>query len=87
MTTEHLTRLFGTCFLLAAGFLMFWFLMYLAAGDLAYSIHAKLFDIDRAQFVAMNYFGMAFIKLLAFVLFLIPYIALKIIGKRQGQSA
>ena len=30
--------------------------------------------------------GLAFIKLLAFVLFLIPYIALKIMGKGTGQS-
>ena len=87
MTTEHLTRFLGTCFLLSAGFLMFWFFMYLAAGDLSYSYHAKLFSIDRPLFESMNYYGMAFFKMLSFLLFLIPYIALKIIGKGRKQSA
>jgi hypothetical protein len=86
MTTGQLSRFLGTSFLVAAGFILVWFLLYIAAGDLIFSIHAALFDIDRAQFEAMNYFGMTFIKLLAFVLFLIPWIALKITGKRKGQS-
>ncbi len=85
MNTEHLTRFFGTCFLLAAGVLMFWFLMYFAAGDFSYSYHAKLFGIDRSLYKSMNYYGMAIFKMLAFLLFLIPYIALKIMGRGQGQ--
>lgn len=83
LTPEHLTRVLGTCFLLAAGLILAWFLLYLVAGDLAFAIHAKLFDIDREQFRAMNYFGMSLMKILAFVLFLVPYIALKITGSRQ----
>jgi len=87
ISPPHLTRVFGTCTLLAFGFLMFWFLMYLAAGDFAYSIHARLFSIDRPLYEQMNYYGMAIFKMLTFLLFLIPYIALKISGRGQGQSA
>ena len=86
-TVEDLTRVLGTCFLVAAALILIWFVFYLAAGDFAYAIHSSLFDIERRQFEAMNYYGMAFIKLLAFVLFLVPYIALKITGNRKGQSA
>ena len=86
ISQDRLTRFFGTCFLVAAGLILIWFLIYLVMGDLAYAIHSRLFDIDRAQFGAMNYFGMSLMKILAFVLFLVPYIALKIIGKGTGQS-
>jgi len=84
MTTEQLTRFFGIGTLLAFGFMMFWFIMYLAAGEIAYSIHAKLFSIDRTLYQQMNYYGMAIFKMLTFIFFLIPYIALKIMGKRTG---
>ncbi len=87
LTVECLTRVLGTCFLVAAALILVWFVFYLVAGEFAYAIHAKLFGIDRRQFEAINYYGMAFIKLLAFVLFLVPYIALKITGNRKGQSA
>jgi hypothetical protein len=86
ISLSRLTRFFGICFLLAVGLLMIWFFMYLAAGDLAYSIHAKLFNIDRSLFESMNYYGMAIFKMLSWTLFLIPYIALKIMGKGKGQS-
>ena len=84
ISLDRLTRFFGVCTLLALGFLMFWFFMYLAAGDFAYSIHASLFSIERPLFESMNYFGMAIFKMLSFALFLIPYIALKIIGRGKG---
>lgn len=87
ISLPHLTRFFGTCTLLAFGFMMFWFLMYLAAGDLAYSIHARLFSIERPLYEQLNYYGMAIFKMLTFLLFLIPYIALKIIGRGQERSA
>ncbi len=87
MTTEHLTRFFGICFLVSVGLILVWFVFYLAAGEFAYAIHSKLLDIDRQQFAAMNYYGMAIFKMLAFLLCLIPYIALKITGNRKRQSA
>ncbi len=87
LTVDHLTRVLATCFLVAVGLILVWFVFYLAAGEFAYAIHSKLFDIDRQQFAAMNYYGMAIFKMLAFLLFLIPYIALKITGNRKGQSA
>jgi hypothetical protein len=33
-----------------------------------------------------HYYGMAIFKMLSWTLFLIPYIALKIMGKGKGQS-
>lgn len=86
MTREQLTRFFGVSFLLSLALLMIWFLMYLMAGDFAFAIHSRLFNIDRSLFESMNYNGMAIFKMLSWLLFLIPWIALKITGRGTGQS-
>ncbi len=41
LTVECLTRVLGTCFLVAAALILVWFVFYLAAGDFAYAIHSK----------------------------------------------
>jgi hypothetical protein len=71
------------CLIFSVALVTFWFLFYLAAGDWAYSVHARWFDLTRHEFVLMNYFGMAFVKLVAIVFFLFPYLAIRMtVGKR-----
>ena len=67
------------CFFLAVGVLVFWFVFYLLGGDLAYSIHSTMFDISRHEFAMMNYYGMAFVKVVSFLFFLIPWAAIRIV--------
>ena len=77
----NLTKILGTCFLLTAGLLGLWFVGYLVAGDVAFEIHCKWFDLDRHDFDVLNYYGMALLKMIAVVFFLIPFVALKIAGR------
>ncbi|MBW1870041.1 MAG: hypothetical protein JRI73_12355 [Deltaproteobacteria bacterium] len=87
MTIEKLTKFFGICFLLTAGLLVLWFVVFLVWGDFAFNVHLKLFNIQRPGWEGwemMNFCGMGFIKILAWVFFLIPYIALKIVGRRKN---
>lgn len=83
LTIEKLAKFFGICFLLAAGLLVLWLLVFLVWGDFAFNIHSSLFDIQRSEWEVINYCGMGFFKILAWVFFLIPYIALKIVGRRK----
>ena len=87
MDLARLTRFFGLCFLLAMGVVLLWFGMYMLGGDLMFEVHAKLFSIDKEDFVEMNYEGMALLKILSWVLFLIPYLALKILGRGNHPSS
>ena len=87
LTIEKLAKFFGICFLLAAGLLVLWFLVFLVWGDFAFNIHSSLFDIQRSEWEMINYCGMGFFKILAWVFFLIPYIALKIVGRRKNGVA
>jgi Family of unknown function (DUF6868) len=51
-------------------------------GDFVFEIHSSMLPLERQHFDLMNYFGMGFLKLLIYVFFLIPYLALKIARRR-----
>jgi hypothetical protein len=57
--------------------LILWVLIYLLAGGWMYEVHHRLVDIDKVDFVRINYGGMALVKLAAFLLFLTPYISVR----------
>lgn len=72
------------CFILSFALLMLWFIIFLMAGDFAYSIHSRWFDLSRREFDIMNYYGMAFVKICSIMFFLFPYISIKLIlGQRK----
>ena len=51
-----------------------------------YGFHRAMFDITRHEFDVMNYCGMGLLKILVFVGFLIPYIAIRLTAKKQNSS-
>lgn len=65
-------------FLISYGILLFWFLMYWLAKDHVYKLHNGVFEIPREDFNKIHYFGMAIFKVMIFVLYLVPYIAIKV---------
>ena len=67
------------CFLHSVVLLLFWFVFYLAAGDWAYSIHSKWFELSHHHFELMNYYAMAFAKIIVFLFFLVPYLSIKLL--------
>ena len=66
------------CFILSLLLLLFWFVFFLLAGDLGYWIHSHWFDLTRHDFDLINYYGMALVKALNIMLFLIPYAAIRL---------
>jgi len=64
------------------GFMMFWFLTFLVAHDLAYQIHSSMFPgLTPESFDELHYQLLGFFKLSVMLLNLAPYIALRIIGR------
>ena len=91
MKTEDLNTVLNTiagillrCFVLSIVFILVWLVIYLVIRDFAYTIHAKLFQVTREDFELMCYYGMTYVKVCAFVFFLLPYIAIKlaVMGKK-----
>jgi len=71
------------CFVLAVCLLLFSFVFYLLAANWAYGFHLRWFDISRHEFTLMYYYVMAFIKIVSFLFFLIPYIAIKLMLRKK----
>jgi len=70
------------CFVLAAVLLLLWFVLFLVGGEMVYRIHGKLFDITKHELELLNYCAMALFKLLVFVAFVIPYVAIRLVLRR-----
>ena len=81
---ETCCKILIRCFVIEMVFLLFWFFVFLIGGDFAFGIHSKMFDIDKHEFDLMTYYGMAFIKISAFLIFLFPYISIKLVLRRKG---
>ena len=68
------------CFLLNAGFLLLWFLMFAFARDWIYRVHGRWFRLSDEAFDTVHYAAMAFLKVIITAFFLLPYLALRIAG-------
>jgi hypothetical protein len=71
------------CFLFSLALLIVWFMSYVVGGDWIYSIHSKWFNVSKHEFVLINYYGMALVKLCAVVFFLLPHGAIKLRSRKR----
>ena len=66
------------CLILGAGLLLFWFVILLLAGDRVHDMHGKFYDLTKHEFDVIHYCGIALTKLVVFVVFVIPYVAIRL---------
>jgi len=70
-------------FIFGMAMTLLWCLMVLCLGDWIYPVHQHFFGITRSQFNGLNYYGIAFTKVVSFVFFLGPYVSIKFSQKRH----
>jgi hypothetical protein len=81
---EILSRILIRCFIIGIVLMTCWFVFFIFGSDSGYAMHARLFQISRHEYDLLNYYGMAFIKGCNILLFLIPYIAIRmVLGQRK----
>ena len=80
-TLDKTAKALGLCVLLSFRLMLFTFVFCIFGIDWAYSMHSRWFNISRKEFELIIYCSLGFLKLQAVVLFLVPYVALKIVGK------
>jgi hypothetical protein len=81
---DILARVLIRCFIGGVLFLLIWFVSFTFAGDCIYGLHSRWFPIPRPVFDAIHYAGMAFAKILLIFLFLLPYIAIRLVEKKKS---
>lgn len=80
MTIVTLRDFFFWCSVINMGLILWWFLIIALAHDWVYKLHGKWFKISEESFDRIHYSGIAFFKIAVFVLNIVPYFALRIIG-------
>ncbi|MFK5925839.1 MAG: hypothetical protein QM483_04320 [Desulfuromusa sp.] len=80
MTVELFQAVLGWSALINMAILIWWFLFLSFAHDWTYEMHSRFYMISRESFNNIHYVGMMIFKLFIFMFFIVPYIALRIIG-------
>jgi hypothetical protein len=76
MNTAELIRFLIDCAVINYAVLIVWFVVFLAARNWLYGIHARWFRLSPEGFDAMHYGGMAIYKLGILLFIVVPAIAL-----------
>jgi hypothetical protein len=71
------------CAVINYGVLIMWWLFFLFTHDWMHGLHSRWFHLSVEQFDALHYTGMALYKVGILLLNLVPYIALRIVGRAE----
>jgi len=85
-TLDILAGILIRCIIMCVIVLLFWFAAILLAGDLVYRFHGIFLHLSRESFNAIQYAGAMTFKGLVSVLFVFPYIAIKLVQKKRGNQ-
>ena len=81
---EITAKILLRCFIMNFVLILLWFCFFLIGDSRwGYEIHSKIFDITSHEFILINYCGMAFVKLCNIIFFLFPYVAIRLVLKRD----
>jgi len=84
MSFEMVRKVLLWCAVINYGVLIVWWLCFLLAHDWLYGLHGLWFHLSVEQFDALHYAGMALYKLGILLFNLVPYIALRIVGRADA---
>jgi hypothetical protein len=72
-------RVLMWCVLFSGAILLLWFCMLAFAGEWVYRMHSQFIPVSREHFAFVHYGGLALFKGAVLVLFLVPYVAIRIV--------
>jgi hypothetical protein len=78
MTVELLRSVLGWAAIFNLALVVAWFLIFRLAHDAMYAWHRRWFQLSVETFDAIHYAGMAGYKVATWLLFIFPYLALRI---------
>ena len=86
-TLDVAASIFGRCFLLSMGAMLFSWSISLIAGDQIHQIFTNFVDMTRREFDIFLTWAYTFMKVLNFVLFLVPWAGIRLYLRSQRQTA
>ena len=85
---EIIAAILLRCLIASVIFLLIWFFGFLIGKNIAFvmDIHYSLFKATAEDFNMVNYWGIAFFKLIGIAFFLIPWISIKLVLRKHGNT-
>ena len=71
------------CTIMGIASLFIWWIALKLFGDLAYDVHSTVAPMTRSQFDIIHYIGMLITKAAVSLLFVFPYIAIKLVIRKR----
>jgi hypothetical protein len=84
---DMLAKVLLRCFVMGYCVLLLWAGVFLVGGYLTYDIAARLFGLSPHEVDMVNYCGMAFVKLIVILFFLIPYLAIRLVLRKAADDS
>ena len=78
MTLELLRSVLGWSAILNLVLVALWFVLFLGMHDRMYAWHRRWFRLSVETFDAIHYAGMAWCKVATWLIFIMPYVALRL---------
>jgi len=84
---ENLAGIFIRSFFLIYVLLLIWFVFYWAGGGGGYNLISLWFKgVSKHEYDLLSYCGIAFVKICALIFFLAPYVAIKLVVRKNKKS-
>ena len=83
---ESMAGILIRCFFLAYALLLIWFVFYWVGGDWGYNLTSQWFKVSKHEYDLVCYYGIAFMKICVLTFFLFPYIAIKLVLRKNKKS-
>lgn len=80
---DTLAKVLIRSFWMGVAVLLLWFVVFLLAADWVYAMHSRWFDITERDIHIMSYYGMALVKMVIFVFFLLPYLSIRLVLRKK----
>lgn len=77
-------EILGRCAALGIILILLWFAASVLPGDVICGMQGKLFGMTAHECAVVNYAGIAFVKMMVLVLFVFPWIAIRLVLRKLG---
>jgi hypothetical protein len=81
---DTLAKILLRCWILGFALLLFTFIVILLAGGIIDDIHGRMFGVTPHELDLILYCWLGALKLLVLVLFLMPWVAIKLVLRKKG---
>ena len=80
---DTLAKILLRCWIISFALLLFSFVVFMLTGEMIDEIHGKMFGLSAHELDLIIYCGLGLFKLFVFIFFLIPWLAIRLVLRKE----